>query len=87
MNTRIQTLLAKFKETESTHRGAHVLIGSDEIEKFAELLLKDAFTIIKEAMVDSTQYNTIEDVIATRLNDAAGDVCDQYDLFGPIYEG
>ena len=40
MNERIQTLLAKFKETESTHRGAHVLIGIDEIEKFAELIVR-----------------------------------------------
>jgi hypothetical protein len=41
MNERIQTLLAKFKETESTHRGDHVLIGLDEIEKFAELVVKE----------------------------------------------
>jgi hypothetical protein len=41
MNERIQTLLTKFKETESTHRGAHVLMGLDEIEKFAELLAKE----------------------------------------------
>jgi hypothetical protein len=41
MNERIQTLLAKFKETESTHRGAQVLIGLDEIEKFAELIVRE----------------------------------------------
>jgi len=46
MNTRIQTLLAKFKETESTHRGAHVLIGIDEIEKFAELIVKEVTNIV-----------------------------------------
>ena len=47
MNERIQTLLAKFKETESTHRGAHVLIGSDEIEKFAELIVQRTLEIVE----------------------------------------
>ena len=47
MNERIQTLLAKFKETESTHRGAHVLIGSDEIEKFAELIVQRTLDIVE----------------------------------------
>jgi len=46
MNERIQTLSAKFKETESTHRGAHVLIGIDEIEKFAELIVKECIDIV-----------------------------------------
>jgi len=41
MNTRIQTLLAKFKETESTHRGTECLAGLDEIEKFAELIVRE----------------------------------------------
>ena len=45
MNNRIQTLLAKFKETESTHRGAQVLVGFDEIEKFAELLIGECIKI------------------------------------------
>lgn len=47
MNERIQTLLAKFKETESTHRGAHVLIGSDEIEKFAELIVRECASLME----------------------------------------
>ena len=41
MNERIKTLLAKFKETESTHRGAECLAGLDEIEKFAELIVRE----------------------------------------------
>jgi hypothetical protein len=45
MNERIQTLLAKFKETESTHRGDAVLIGFDEIEKFTELIVKECAAI------------------------------------------
>ncbi len=48
MNERIQTLLAKFKETESTHRGAHVLIGSDEIEKFAELIVSECIEVVSD---------------------------------------
>jgi len=48
MNKRIQTLLAKFKETESTHRGAQVLIGFDEIEKFAELIVRECAEVANE---------------------------------------
>ena len=48
MNERIQTLLAKFKETESTHRGAHVLIGIDEIEKFAELIVRECAQVASD---------------------------------------
>ncbi len=57
-----------------------------DIYKFAELLLKDAFTIIKEAMVGE-DMTVVEEIIADRLDDAAGDVCDQLGLMGPIYEG
>jgi hypothetical protein len=52
MNERIQTLLAKFKETESTHRGAHVLIGIDEIEKFAELIVRECVSVLDKAQWD-----------------------------------
>ena len=52
MNQRIQTLLAKFKETESTHRGDAVLIGFDEIEKFAELILANADELKREVSTD-----------------------------------
>jgi len=45
MNTRIQTLLAKFKETESTRRGAKVLVGHDEIEKFAQLIVQECESV------------------------------------------
>jgi hypothetical protein len=54
MNTRIQTLLAKFKETESTHRGAECLAGLDEIEKFAELILQEATDIVYDMLDDNT---------------------------------
>ena len=52
MNTRIQTLLAKFKETESTHRGAQVLIGIDEIEGFAALVIRECAQVV----VDCERY-------------------------------
>ncbi len=50
MSAQIKALLAKFKETESTHRGAEVLIG-DEIYKFAELLIKECAGIDFRAKV------------------------------------
>jgi hypothetical protein len=48
MNTRIRTLLAKFKETESTHRGAECLAGLDEIEKFAELIVRECAQVASD---------------------------------------
>jgi hypothetical protein len=48
MNTRIRTLLAKFKETESTHRGAECLAGLDEIEKFVELIVKECAQVASD---------------------------------------
>jgi len=70
--------------------------GSNQMEKFAELILKDAFIIMKEAMIDiestnkvdgSSWFISVDEVIADRLKDAACDVCDKFDLLGPIYEG
>ena len=40
MNERIRKLLVEFKEVESQHRGLEVIIGMDEIEKFAELIVR-----------------------------------------------
>ena len=48
MNARIQTLLAKFKETESQHRGMQVIIGNDEIEKFAQLIALECLRIVEK---------------------------------------
>jgi hypothetical protein len=56
MNKRIQALLAKFKETESTHRGAHVLIGIDEIEKFAELIVAECANVAAEQSAFKPEY-------------------------------
>ena len=41
MNKRIKELMVELKKTVSTHRGAEVLIGYDEIEKFAELIVRE----------------------------------------------
>ena len=68
MNTRIQTLLAKFKETESTHRGAQVLIGLDEIEKFAELIVKECI----DTVLDSTVEHATRPQIAEELKEHFG---------------
>ena len=52
MNTRIQELLAQFKESKSTHRGDHVLVGMDEIEGFAELVIRECAQVV----VDCDRY-------------------------------
>lgn len=45
MNKRIRELMVELKKTVSTHRGAAVLIGYDEIEKFAELIIERCATV------------------------------------------
>ena len=56
MNERIQTLLAKFKETESTHRGAECLAGLDEIEKFSELIVKECCDVLQNETIMHNGY-------------------------------
>jgi len=63
MNERIQTLLAKFKETESTHRGAHVLIGIDEIEKFAELIVRECQNRVEQYIRDCREIGSLPDTV------------------------
>jgi hypothetical protein len=41
MNERIKELMVELKKTVSTHRGDEVLIGYDELEKFAELIVRE----------------------------------------------
>mgnify|MGYP003353202111 CR=1 FL=1 len=62
-------------------------VPNEVVEKFAELLLKEAFTIIKESMVGNDNVSNIDEIIADRLDEAAYDVCDKLGLVGPIYEG
>jgi hypothetical protein len=45
MNERIRELMVELKKTVSTHRGDAVLIGYDEIEKFAELIVDQMLAI------------------------------------------
>jgi pyridoxal/pyridoxine/pyridoxamine kinase len=45
MNERIKELLVELKKTVSTHRGDAVLIGYDETEKFAELIVREMLEI------------------------------------------
>ncbi len=49
MNERIKELMVELKKTVSTHRGDAVLIGYDEIEKFAELIVRECAEICLEA--------------------------------------
>ena len=83
MNERIEQLIkqAGFQSYITTHKEDVAMF-----EKFAELLLKESFTITKAAMVDEDML-AVDEVIADRLDEAAYDVCDQLGLMGPIYEG
>ena len=49
MNERIKELMVELKKTVSTHRGDEVLIGYNEIEKFAELIVRECAEICLEA--------------------------------------
>ena len=54
MNARIRELMVELKKTVSTHRGAEVLIGYDEIEKFAELIIAECITVFSKDLPDTT---------------------------------
>lgn len=54
MNERIRKLLVEFKEVESQHRGMEVIIGMDEINKFAELIVKECVEQCSKALVEHT---------------------------------
>jgi hypothetical protein len=49
MNPRIRELMVELKKTVSTHRGAEVLAGYDEIEKFAELIVRECGEVAYKA--------------------------------------
>ena len=48
MNERIKELMVELKKTVSTHRGDAVLIGYDEIEKFAELIVRECCLVLEQ---------------------------------------
>jgi hypothetical protein len=50
MNERIKELMVELKKTVSTERGAEVLIGYDEIEAFAELIVKECAGVAEVSM-------------------------------------
>ena len=56
MNERIRGLMVELKKTVSTHRGAEVLIGYDEIEKFAELIVRECANLTLDHKSDD-YYN------------------------------
>ena len=60
MNERIQELMVELKKTVSTHRGDAVLIGYDEIEKFAELIVAECIDIADE-------YDGVGSTIVSRI--------------------
>ena len=48
MNNRIKELMVELKKTVSTHRGDEVLIGYNEIEKFAELIVQECVNVLHD---------------------------------------
>ena len=56
MNERIKELMVELKKTVSTHRGDAVLIGYDEIEKFAELIVRECIDNVKVWEKDSRNH-------------------------------
>ena len=79
------------KQASDTHPGSFAKYDPDWFkaynEKLAELILTSTFTVLKESMIDVERPTTIDEIIEDRLDDAAGDVCDHFELMGPIYEG
>ena len=54
MNKRTRELMVELKKTVSTHRGAAVLIGYDEIEKFAELVVRECADVAFDDWCEGT---------------------------------
>ena len=61
MNERIKELMVELKKTVSTHRGDAVLIGYDEIEKFAELIVRECMTMCDETRADYFKHRKAAD--------------------------
>jgi len=62
----------------------HMKKKEQDLEKFAELIVKDVFVIIKDAMLDEDML-AVDEIIDDRLQDAAGDVVDAYGIVDRIY--
>jgi hypothetical protein len=54
-------------------------------QKFAELIVKDVFAMIKESCVDAAVMDRVDEVIDDRLGDAAGEIADAYEIDNRIY--
>lgn len=56
----------------------------DRYIKFAELIVRDVFVLIKEACLEGDE-SKIDEIIDDRLQDAAGDAVDAYGIVDRIY--
>ena len=70
MNERIKELMVELKKTVSTHRGDAVLIGYDEIEKFAELIVRECARLNKHQ-----SYELMGVITDVEEGDGFDDVC------------
>ena len=57
----------------------------EELERFAEALLRKTFIIIAKSMIDTDADLKIDEIIADRLDEAAVDVCDELHIMNGIY--
>ena len=84
MNKRLSEIKLQSYEVDPKYPPPALVMKFNE-EKFAELILREAFTIIEESMVGDDNVSNIDEIIADRLDEAAYDVCDKLGLLGPIY--
>lgn len=85
MNERIKKLLeqaCEYASRETTDLDEWQFIRD---EKFAELIIRDVFSKIKESCVDTEVMERVDEVINDRLNDAASEICDDYNIVDRIY--
>lgn len=84
MNERIKELAVEAKLPSYVLEYGTELCLAPHLEKFAELLLKDAFAIIKEAVLEGDESH-MDDLLDVRLGDGAADVVDAYGIVERIY--
>ena len=84
MNERIKQLWEQSTGAAVPAEGFYSSASKYNIEKFAELIVRDVFVMLKEAMLDEDML-AVDEIIDDRLNDAAGDVVDAYGIVDRIY--
>ena len=85
MNARIKALAQQAKKYADEQNELYgVDFNTEYNAKFAELIVKDVFAMLKESCIAGDE-GTLADFIDDRLGDAASDVVDAYDIADRIY--